>query len=52
VLQGEFYGITGAELRRRVTESLERFGLADAGRPPGKDVLRRACSAARRRRWA
>jgi ABC-2 type transport system ATP-binding protein len=30
VLQGEFYGITGAELRRRVTESLERFGLADA----------------------
>jgi ABC-2 type transport system ATP-binding protein len=30
VLQGEFYGITGAELRRRVTDSLERFGLADA----------------------
>jgi ABC-2 type transport system ATP-binding protein len=30
VLQGEFYGITGAELRRRVAESLERFGLADA----------------------
>ena len=30
VLQGELYGITGAELRRRVAESLERFGLADA----------------------
>jgi ABC-2 type transport system ATP-binding protein len=33
VLQGEFYGITGGELRRRVGESLERFGLvAAAGR--------------------
>jgi ABC-2 type transport system ATP-binding protein len=31
VLQGEFYGITGAELKRRATESLERFGLAGAG---------------------
>jgi ABC-2 type transport system ATP-binding protein len=31
VLQGELYGITGAELKRRVAESLERFGLADAG---------------------
>jgi ABC-2 type transport system ATP-binding protein len=30
VLQGEFHSITGAELRRRVSESLERFGLADA----------------------
>ena len=30
VVQGEFYGITGAALRRRATESLERFGLADA----------------------
>jgi len=30
VLQGEFYGLTGAPLRRRVDESLERFGLADA----------------------
>jgi ABC-2 type transport system ATP-binding protein len=30
VLQGEFYGITGAELQRRVAESLERFGLAGA----------------------
>jgi ABC-2 type transport system ATP-binding protein len=29
-LQGEFYGITGAERRRRVAGSLERFGLADA----------------------
>nr|WP_231379262.1 ATP-binding cassette domain-containing protein [Candidatus Solirubrobacter pratensis] len=27
VLQGELYGITGAELRRRVDEALERFGL-------------------------
>ena len=30
VLQGEFYGVTGSELRKRVGESLERFGLADA----------------------
>ena len=30
VLQGEFHGITGAELRRRVLAALERFGLADA----------------------
>jgi ABC-2 type transport system ATP-binding protein len=30
VLQGEFYGITGGELKRRAAESLERFGLADA----------------------
>jgi ABC-2 type transport system ATP-binding protein len=30
VLGGELYGITGAELKRRVAESLSRFGLADA----------------------
>jgi len=30
VLQGELYGISGAGLKRRVAESLERFGLADA----------------------
>lgn len=30
-LQGEFYGITGSELRDRVTQSLAQFGLADAG---------------------
>jgi ABC-2 type transport system ATP-binding protein len=30
VLQGELYGISGAELKRRVAESLERFGLAEA----------------------
>jgi ABC-2 type transport system ATP-binding protein len=30
VLQGEFFGIGGRELRRRVADSLERFGLADA----------------------
>jgi ABC-2 type transport system ATP-binding protein len=30
VLQGELYGITGRELRRRASEALERFGLADA----------------------
>ena len=29
VLQGEFYGITGRELRRRVADALDRFGLAD-----------------------
>ncbi len=32
VLQGEFYGITGRELRSRVAQSLERFDLADAAR--------------------
>jgi ABC-2 type transport system ATP-binding protein len=31
ILQGELYGITGAALRRRADEALERFGLADAG---------------------
>jgi ABC-2 type transport system ATP-binding protein len=36
VLQGEFYGITGAELKRRVAESLERFGLADAANRQAK----------------
>jgi ABC-2 type transport system ATP-binding protein len=30
VLQGEFYGISGRELRRRVDRSLQRFGLAEA----------------------
>ena len=30
VLQGEFYGITGRELKRRVEEQLDRCGLADA----------------------
>jgi ABC-2 type transport system ATP-binding protein len=30
VLQGEFYGLTGRELKQRVTHSLERFGLTDA----------------------
>jgi ABC-2 type transport system ATP-binding protein len=30
VLQGEFYGITGAELKRRVGASLERFSLSEA----------------------
>jgi ABC-2 type transport system ATP-binding protein len=29
-LQGEFYGITGGELKRRVAESLERFDLVEA----------------------
>jgi ABC-2 type transport system ATP-binding protein len=35
-LQGEFYGITGAELRRRVDESLARFGLSEAGERQAK----------------
>ena len=30
VEQGEFYGVSGRELRRRVADSLERFGLGDA----------------------
>jgi ABC-2 type transport system ATP-binding protein len=32
VLQGEFYGLTGRELKQRVADSLERFGLTDAAR--------------------
>jgi ABC-2 type transport system ATP-binding protein len=36
VLQGEFYGLTGGELSRRVDASLERFGLAEAGRRQAK----------------
>jgi len=34
VLQGELYGITGGELRRRVDEVLERFDLRDAADRP------------------
>lgn len=30
LLQGQLYGLSGAELRRRATGLLERFGLADA----------------------
>ena len=30
VLQGEFYGLTGGELKRRVAASLERFALTEA----------------------
>jgi ABC-2 type transport system ATP-binding protein len=30
ILQGEFYGIARRELRRRIAETLERVGLADA----------------------
>ncbi len=30
VLQGEFYGVTGRELKQRVAHSLERFGLTEA----------------------
>jgi ABC-2 type transport system ATP-binding protein len=36
VSQGEFYGITGRELRGRVSSSLERFGLTDAADRPVK----------------
>jgi len=36
VLQGEFHGIVGAQLRARVTQSLERFGLADAAERQAK----------------
>jgi ABC-2 type transport system ATP-binding protein len=35
-LQGEFYAITGADLRGRVADALERFGLADAADRPAK----------------
>jgi ABC-2 type transport system ATP-binding protein len=36
VLQGELHGITGRELKRRVDELLERFGLAEAGNRAAK----------------
>jgi ABC-2 type transport system ATP-binding protein len=35
-LQGEFYGVSGRELSRRVAHSLERFGLAGAADRPVK----------------
>jgi ABC-2 type transport system ATP-binding protein len=35
-LQGEFYAITGADLRGRVGEALERFGLLEAADRPAK----------------
>jgi ABC-2 type transport system ATP-binding protein len=34
VLQGEMYGITGRELKRRVSELLDRFGLAKSADRP------------------
>ena len=36
ILQGEFYGITGRDLKQRVHGSLERFGLTDAADRPVK----------------
>ena len=36
VSQGEFYGISGRELRTRIAGSLERFGLAEAADRPVK----------------
>jgi ABC-2 type transport system ATP-binding protein len=36
VLQAELYGMTGHDARRRVAESLERFGLADAANRQAK----------------
>jgi ABC-2 type transport system ATP-binding protein len=35
-LQGEFYAITGTDLRGRVADALERFGLVDAADRPAK----------------
>jgi ABC-2 type transport system ATP-binding protein len=35
-LQGEFYAITGADLRGRVGDALDRFGLVDAADRPAK----------------
>ena len=35
-LQGEFYAITGADLRARVGDALDRFGLVDAADRPAK----------------
>ena len=35
-LQGEFHAITGADLRGRVADALERFGLVDAADRPAK----------------
>jgi ABC-2 type transport system ATP-binding protein len=36
VLQGEFYGLSGRELRARAAQSLERFGLSEAADRPVK----------------
>jgi ABC-2 type transport system ATP-binding protein len=35
-LEGQIYGLGGRELKRRVSELLERFGLADAADRPGR----------------
>ncbi|HSS56429.1 MAG TPA: ATP-binding cassette domain-containing protein, partial [Solirubrobacteraceae bacterium] len=35
-LQGEFHAITGADLRGRLADALERFGLVDAADRPAK----------------
>jgi ABC-2 type transport system ATP-binding protein len=36
ILQGQLYGLGGADLSRRADELLERFGLADAAHRPGR----------------
>ena len=46
LLQGELYGDHGRELRRRVDELLERFGLTDAAGRQVQDATPAACSAA------
>ena len=51
VLSGEFYGITGRELRQRVTQSLGRFGLDEAADRKAR-TYSAACSAGWTSRWA
>ncbi len=47
---GRLYHLSGSEARRRANEVLERFGLADAGRPAREDLLGRHAAAPRRGR--
>ena len=49
VLQGEFYGITGRELRRRVDALARALRAGRRRRPPGQDLLGRHAAPPRRR---
>ena len=45
-MMGRLAGLPGARARRRAAELLERFDLAEAGRPHGQRPGRAACAGA------